>query len=817
MITDPANAARQKSMASMQTELESSMGMGAGQQYISNGKIYETTAQPGDRNSIVADIAKRYGVAASTVNAAAFDSYKKDAANRGVSESAATSIYGFNQIYGNQFAPSSPLVKSLEQLEGSGFSGASDRILGIAASQGISPTNASGVYATGVQMTDYLNNLPPGTPPALALQRLDNTTARNNAVNPMLRKAGLIQRGKDFYGTGHLFSDDPDQQDALDQVDYDAGASLFDNQQYSGLMGGKTAQSFVNRQTALISQKNYIQQAREATQYKRGEAAFTQAQGYGAGDDVAAAYVQSSTLNEKQMSVFNLMAGGDRLALSQNANIASKYKTMDANTGLGAYVDNINASEFSDIKANDKYGRFNISAQEAAGGTRGLQDLITTSSRNMDTFQFQQGQYQRGMSYGMMTGGGAINQQGYATGGDQLNGVSSVFQQMGMTFNKGNGMGYWQLEDAGVKLQREQQSFSMQQQTQSIQLDQQQFQMSGQQHQQQYGLSVAQFQYDTGYQQQQMGIDRSHQLESRQWQQEDLSYNKDVSQVQFGFQMRDFDRNIRYARGRDRLDLMRQKDDTTILHSMEMGQDDKQQSRFETQNKWEDDKFTREEDHFKKETSFQQQSMTMSEQFYAQNRTLEKQRLDMAKLAHDKEITWLQQGWAQEDQRRLLDRQAQIAQNAMANDMAIKMREATLEQNKWSDAITLANDTLTREDTAITNLTATGKLAVIALDAVTVSLANVTAAAGGSTAPVSSPSPTAPHVLGGGQSIATQGISVVHSDNPQQVKILTDIHNVLKDIKNNPAIVNATITTNQQRVKVGSALTLLDSAYGNTN
>lgn len=540
--------------------------------------------------------------------------------------------------------------------------------------------------------------------------------------------------------------------------------------------------------------------------------------------------------NQTQGDVFRNIVQGDQWTVSRLAKQLGNagLQTIDTRTGLGALEYGSNSAVLAALKGSDKLGLLKgVTDADLAGGTAGIQRNMELKQRDMQMFQFQQGQMQRTLNYGLMAGGGTIGANGMVQGGS-LNAVSQVFAQNGMTFNQGNGMTMWQLEDAGVNLNRQRQQFSINQSTQQMAMQWQQFGVSGQQWQENRDLQTRQFNYDTNFSRTQMNIDRGRTVTQQGWQREDWQYSRNMSELQFGMQMRDADRNIRYSRGRDRLDQMRQRDDSVILHAAQMGQGDKEKERMEEQQKWSEEQFNRDKDHFEQNVKFQKERMDLEKKHYEQGREFELKSLQMQQQAHTMQIQWMNAEWKMEDQRRLIDRQVQVLQINMANEAAIKQQQLQVEMNRSNDilnGIGQAQNVIMAQFNASlqTGIGLANALKAAMEDAANMSISGYTN------------SPDVPYISGnhtgsGGYAnggftgygdkyaargavhageyvVPQQGTPVIRGDNQESLAALKLIAAILERIEKNPAVVNAVINTNQQNVSMRN-LNLTDLAHG---
>jgi len=102
---------------------------------------------------------------------------------------------------------------------------------------------------------------------------------------------------------------------------------------------------------------------------------------------------------------------------------------------------------------------------------------------------------------------------------------------------------------------------------------------------------------DNKYSATQRASSRSLDLSQRQWAVEDQQFNRQVSGLQFSWSMEDFDENIRFSSGRERKNLIKQRDRAVTTQNLEEGQTEKQNSRQAKVWAKQDEMWTKESDH----------------------------------------------------------------------------------------------------------------------------------------------------------------------------------------------------------------------------
>lgn len=260
------------------------------------------------------------------------------------------------------------------------------------------------------------------------------------------------------------------------------------------------------------------------------------------------------------------------------------------------------------------------------------------------------------MVYGMHTTGMTGTQYRDYAGvlrGDQwsLSQLATNRPELGLTptIDVNTGLNAWQqdiwnLEDYYHTVQRQDQQFGMQQRQQQF-AENQAFTfggnfynpITGQQQNIQYGtldineslfdISVRQQRDNFAYQEQQLALSTRQQRDQMQsnygqqvtrlgWRVEDWEYGENVSQLSFAWQMEDYDENIRFARGRDRQRLMRQRDRAVISESMRRGHSEDQRDRMDQEREWLDERTEKNKEYFEENTRLQEERLERDKRYF---------------------------------------------------------------------------------------------------------------------------------------------------------------------------------------------------------
>ncbi len=754
-----------------------------------------------------------------------YTAYKDAAVAGGMTEAQAQKNYGFSLMYSKKGTGNS-LRNYLDKVA-LGGGDATDPIKGLAAARGFTATNIGAIQQAGADYQKMSEGLAGDHVPQVVI---DANQLERNGVGAGLDSAAW-QAGYDsdpYNFTGHDKYQGDGRRQALRQLAKDSTPTRVQANNEMGSMygaGGKNYNQMADAQLKTFVDNNDFQGLTRTIGQQATVVAMNQmyqAQGGGFSADTA---ITASGLSQKQFSKFTNMMNGDARTISQAAEggyVERAYATMDTKTGRDPYQDNISAAELTSLKKFDTVGYLkNFSAQDFEQGTAGIQRESELKQRDMQMYQFSKGQENRSVQFSEMLGGGTLNSKGYVTGGDGLKGMAQGFAADGMKFNAGDGRGQWQIEDSNTGIQRAQTMFSLGQQGRQLQISQQQFQQGNAMWGQQFALQTAQFNYNTGYQRNEMQVQRGQQVTQQDWAAQDRAYSRNMSDLQYGFQMRDADRNIRYSRGRDRLDQMRHRDDATIIHAAEMGQMDKTDDRAKQQVQWATDLYTRQKANFEQGVVFQKQSMDLQKQAHDMDIKFQKQSLDMQQVAHTMALTWTKQQFANEDQLRLLTRQTQVRDINQANEMAQKQQILQVALNASSDKLNGVSIAAANAQAQLQNVV----LKLGSMASAAASFANGTPASNGAVSGGTTSSnggggvglgliAHASSVQAKGMNVAAQSnVSVVHKDQPETIALWKQVLAVLQNIEKNPAVVNAVISTNQQRFSM-SQLSLTDIAHG---
>lgn len=382
-------------------------------------------------------------------------------------------------------------------------------------------------------------------------------------------------------------------------------------------------------------------------------------------DDLKARFtaIQSAPNRGDMESLFQNIAGGNAFAITsawQQGILRNdpRFNMVNMQTGMNTlysnpspiaqmamapnYMGYANQADFltnPDIAQYREWGQRELQREQF--GLQRQQVLETRRYRNEE----------RSFDYAMTTG--------------NIGGANSIMSRFGVTLEKSNtvldalgkrlgvntagGLGQWQQQDLSRLLGREQSRYALEQEGRQQELQGQDLQRSLRQFMESFGLNQRQFQYQTGFQRKQIQFEREMQLTERGWQAQDLSLQRDQLEIGFAWQQEDFDRGIRYSRGREKRDLMRQQQRSVIQYAMQMTNQQRQETRFGTRNEWADELYKRTKENFEQMTKFTEEEMELNKKHFLENLGQDKKRFELAQEYHQKQLGWFTESAALQD------------------------------------------------------------------------------------------------------------------------------------------------------------------------
>lgn len=125
------------------------------------------------------------------------------------------------------------------------------------------------------------------------------------------------------------------------------------------------------------------------------------------------------------------------------------------------------------------------------------------------------------------------------------------------------------------------------------------------------GLQREMWASNVAYQRGEFGFQYQQMQRRRGWQVEDLAYGREMAGLGYGWQMEDLDRGIRFATGREKEQLIRQRERTEERFTREEGRRGKEEERAEEAYRWEEEAHARRRQHFEETTDLQDKQFAM--------------------------------------------------------------------------------------------------------------------------------------------------------------------------------------------------------------
>lgn len=251
-------------------------------------------------------------------------------------------------------------------------------------------------------------------------------------------------------------------------------------------------------------------------------------------------------------------------------------------------------SNLSGVMSKLDFSSKNAFASSMLGGTQN-QDLISAYLDN-GTYGIQE--YARQKSYEFSMAGA---------------GIAAAGVELTRQFNWGSGT--WDNPAAGSMWYMQDQQRAMQHQSTLAGFAATEWQMqSGQNYQiAQENIQASRMNITQGYNVWQSDFNRQAQLMQRGWAKEDWGYQDQSRSLSWGWSMEDIDEQIRFAKGRERRQLVRQKERMGITHNLEEGQID--ESRDRQQEMWAMD-----DERYRKSAAYQQDLMELEREGFELNK-----------------------------------------------------------------------------------------------------------------------------------------------------------------------------------------------------
>ncbi|NJL73672.1 MAG: hypothetical protein HC892_00225 [Saprospiraceae bacterium] len=162
-----------------------------------------------------------------------------------------------------------------------------------------------------------------------------------------------------------------------------------------------------------------------------------------------------------------------------------------------------------------------------------------------------------------------------------------------------------------------------------------------------------------------------YQREKRfQWQMEDWTRSETGAQLQFGWSMEDYDENLRFARGRDRRIMLRNRDRAVVSENLRREGSEASRDRIQEQKGWEDERVELNKRYFEEDKQMQQERMQFDRQMFQERLEWQMREREMTRLQQDismqiNEATLMRQQQQMIIAEQIWQREFQISQETM--------------------------------------------------------------------------------------------------------------------------------------------------------
>lgn len=376
-----------------------------------------------------------------------------------------------------------------------------------------------------------------------------------------------------------------------------------------------------------------------------------------------AAYTASSGQAVQRVSSVTSMLTGMGVS-SRNA--------FNQSLGTVPGASNMQMSMFQKFMGGDPfmYSRF---ASSAAGQKLGLNPLVDVNT-GLGVFQEQQ--------WGLQSASAALSYQSqmFSIGQQRTNWQLDRAMTFGGQFkNPVTG----QMQDAGMgSLAINRAMFNMGIEDQRFNFGQQRanFALSDEKQRWQFSMQERDMSRDISRQTRQFGRERE-QMETRyQWQIQDWSYGESSNQLQYAWQIEDFDRNIRYARGRERIDLERQKGRAVVQESMRREQSETERGRMDVTIEWQRQAQDEQEKYFRENIEMQKERLEREKEFYEKGRELSLERMKHEEEFYERRLVMQQE--QQTNAEVMAEIQSKMQKDAIDHSAMVAQKQYAIQQQE---------------------------------------------------------------------------------------------------------------------------------------
>ena len=387
----------------------------------------------------------------------------------------------------------------------------------------------------------------------------------------------------------------------------------------------------------------------QQTEFVAGQWAGLRQLGAGGADIREAAYGgQIGELGTRGQFELGRLTGGSRMAwtaFGQEQGV-SEFQTVDPETGMG-----IGTNWGGDILGR----RIRAGETSIPGGPAGdkLMD-ITINAQGRTTVNI---------------GGDEVDLTQWAlqAKGREMGREEQLWQQ-GMARTRFEQQREYQVQQFGFQDTERQMQYGRQ--MQQFGFAQEGLDMNYEQFMERQGMQSQQFEWQTQYQREGMGIQFGRQMQRMDWAEEDLAFKGAQTSMQFGWQMEDIGEQLRYSTGRERRQLMKQRERATIQFGMGMGQLGEQGERLDERREWAEEDHQRGKAFFEQRIQWTRREMEMSHRHFTDRHSLSQRRLNADK-------SYFQESFAFQDTRIEAEREYWNEQQVNALAMLIRTEDQT--------------------------------------------------------------------------------------------------------------------------------------------
>lgn len=501
-----------------------------------------------------------------------------------------------------------------------------------------------------------------------------------------------------------------------------------------------------------------------------------------------------------------------------------KQQITEADTKHGGFV-----QKYSSMTGTDFSGVNTVQAQNA------IKQLQFEESERQFSVGMNELKKQRSTTYGGnlaifdgMTSAGQIGDLSQAAGLNVFK-DSITKQDLGSMLKDFIAQGgQWGLEDSQIKLQRAQQDYGMMDDERRRKIAEERFGKDDKNWYERWQFNWDRTMEQLDWQKQDMSRSQTQQRTKMQWQGEDLAFQRNQTEIGFAWQMEDADRNIRYARGRERRDLMRNQERSVIQHSMAMGQQDKQESRFEQEKKWAEEQMKIDEQRYERNRYWTIAQMEMEKRHHEQDKDFAKKELEWNKEALDKKREWMLQERALDDRARGARRAMYLLEQTERENLFAISRRQKLMMDGYAAQIEAIAQRNQYAQMALQNMIKMGDLlkeVAQGFAEVRIELEKIKGASKGGRPGGGSQYADGGYTGSGGKYepagivhkgeyvVPQQGAPVVRGDNPKTVELLERIAKAIEDSGATGGQINVNITAPDAATASQAVLSLRDKAY----